>query len=277
MAPRITIIGGGRLACGLGRLWHQTGAFAIHDVLSRSLDDARRAVGAIGAGRAVDRYADLRTADVFLISTPDRAIAGATASLVAGGHVDGASVVFHCSGAESASVLEAARQRGAAVGSAHPVMTFSGQPLSLGQFAGTHVAIEAEPRAGAVLEAAFLAIGARPIRVSAENKLLYHAAATFCSSYLVTLVQIAIDIHGHAGIAAPDSSAMLAPLIHRSVDNALRSGARAAITGPLARGDADLVQRQFAALGGVDPQIAGLYASLAAFTARVVGVANPLG
>lgn len=125
----MTIIGGGRLAASLGRLWSSGGILSVRDVLCRSLSDSSRAVSLIGAGRAVTKFEDLRRADLFLISTPDGAIASAAGQLIAAGFVDESSVLFHCSGAESSELLAPARRVGAAIASAHPLMTFSTQPI----------------------------------------------------------------------------------------------------------------------------------------------------
>lgn len=276
MATSISIIGGGRLAINLARLWTNGEHLLVQDVFCRSLDAASRAVSLVGAGRPVAAYEDLRRADLFLISTPDRAIAAATGRLVATGRVDESCIVFHCSGAESSALLEAARSAGAATASAHPLMTFTGTPISTEDFAGTYCALEGDPRARSVLETVFMAIGAVPIALPTSQKLLYHAAAAFASNYMMTLLQVAIDIHALVGFGSDASRAMIAPLVRRSVENAIRVGPRAALTGPIVRGDRELVERQLAALLASDQAVADLYRTLAMHTARVANVPNPV-
>jgi predicted short-subunit dehydrogenase-like oxidoreductase (DUF2520 family) len=271
----ITFIGAGRLAMSLGRLWHQGHVLTIGDVFGRSRTASTRAVAAIGAGHAVDNFADLGAADLFLIATPDRAVVSATEQLLGTGVVNSNSVVFHCSGAESSHLLDAARSRGAAVASAHPLTSFSDQLLSAGAFAGVFCAIEGDPAATAGIAEIFSAIGARPINITAEQKILYHAAAVFGSNYLVTLLQLALDGFALAGIEAAVGLAMLEPLVRQTVDNVFLREPRAALTGPIARGDLELVRRQYLSLEAANPSIAAIYRILGERTAQLAGCVNP--
>jgi predicted short-subunit dehydrogenase-like oxidoreductase (DUF2520 family) len=271
----ITLIGAGRLATSLGHLWQHAHVLGIRDVLGRSAAASERAVAAIGAGRAVNDYAMLGPADLFLIATPDGAIARATDELLATGLIDAGSVVFHCSGAESSGLLSAARDRGAAVASAHPLTSFTGI-VPPGRFAGVVCAIEGDLGATRVVSDLFSAIGGRPITLETAQKILYHAAAVFGSNYLVTLVQVALDTLGLAGIEPAVGLAMLAPLLRQTVDGVCAHGPHAALTGPIARGDAALVVRQYAALEAADAPIAALYRTLARRTAILADRADPL-
>jgi predicted short-subunit dehydrogenase-like oxidoreductase (DUF2520 family) len=271
----ITMIGGGRLATNLGRLWAAHGTIRIQDVLCRSQNDSRRAVGLMGAGRPVTKFEALHRADVYLIATPDGAIETSTERLVAAGCVDESCVVVHCSGAESSELLKSARQAGAAAASAHPLMTFTTQPMPMENFTGTYCAIEGDARACSCIGTLFSELGANIINLSTGQKLLYHAAATFASNYLITMMQMAIEIHESLAIQPEVSREMLAPLARRSLENAIALGPRAAMTGPIARGDAELVERQFTALEAANPRVATLYRALAASTARVVDMPNP--
>ena len=276
MLKTISLIGGGRLATNLGRLWAKAGILLIQDVYCRSLDSSHKAIGLIGSGRPVTEFRDMRNADIFLIATPDQAIASVTARLVACGRIAESSVVFHCSGAESSRLLEPARAVGAATASAHPLMTFSEHLIAAEQFAGTYCAVEGDPPACVLVDKIFAAIGARTIALLPDQKILYHAAAIFASNYLVTLLQTAIDIHKLVGIPPGVSMEMLAPLVRRSVENAIIAGPDHALTGPIRRGDTEIVQRQFAALSAADDAVADLYRILATRTAMLANVPDPL-
>jgi len=270
------VIGGGRLATNLGRLWAKAGVLRIQDVACRSLDSSRKAISLIGSGRPVTEFKDMRDADIFLIATPDQAIASVTAELVASGRIAGSSVVFHCSGAESSRLLEPARAVGAPTASAHPIMTFSEHLIAPEQFAGTYCAVEGDPPACVLIDKIFAAIGAKIVSLLPDQKILYHAAAIFASNYLTTLLQVAIDTHKLVGIPPSVSMEMLAPLVRRSVENAIIAGPDHALTGPIRRGDVEIVQRQFAALSAADHTIADLYRILARHTAMLANVPDPI-
>jgi predicted short-subunit dehydrogenase-like oxidoreductase (DUF2520 family) len=80
----------------------------------------------------------------------------------------------------------------------------------------------------------------------------------------VTLVAQSMDVLREAGVAEP--ARVLAPLLSAALDNALRGG-DAALTGPVARGDAGTVTAHVQALAATDPEVLRTYRSLARATA----------
>jgi predicted short-subunit dehydrogenase-like oxidoreductase (DUF2520 family) len=80
----------------------------------------------------------------------------------------------------------------------------------------------------------------------------------------VTLVNDAMDLLREAQVADPDR--MLAPLLSAALDNVLRQG-DAALTGPVARGDAGTVAGHVAAIEEVAPEAVAAYIALARRTA----------
>jgi predicted short-subunit dehydrogenase-like oxidoreductase (DUF2520 family) len=118
----LNIIGAGNVGKTLGRLWTLNQTFVCQDVLNRSIGSSQRAVSFIGAGRAIDDYADLRPADVWMIAAPDDQIMQCAEQLAHAGSLSAGSVVFHCSGALLSSELRAVQQLGAAVGCALPAV-----------------------------------------------------------------------------------------------------------------------------------------------------------
>jgi predicted short-subunit dehydrogenase-like oxidoreductase (DUF2520 family) len=101
--------------------------------------------------------------------------------------------------------------------------------------------------------------------VPEPQRVRYHAALCHAANHLVTLVAQAQDELAHAGIDAPRR--FLAPLLSATLDNALRAG-DAALTGPVARGDADTVAAHLRVLADADPATSAAYAAMAQATAR---------
>jgi predicted short-subunit dehydrogenase-like oxidoreductase (DUF2520 family) len=118
----LNIIGAGNVGKTLGRLWTLNQTFVCQDVLNRSIGSSQRAVSFIGAGRAIDDYADLRPADVWMIAAPDDQIMQCAEQLAHAGSLSAGSVVFHCSGALLSSELRAVQRLGAAAGCALPAV-----------------------------------------------------------------------------------------------------------------------------------------------------------
>ncbi|AMP00998.1 hypothetical protein CAter282_3185 [Collimonas arenae] len=262
----MSIIGGGKLGRTLGRLWHTQNSFTLFDILNRSASSAQQASAFIGAGTATASYADLRPADVYLLSVSDDQIAACCAALAAAGKLQSGTIVFHCSGALSSLALQAAIEHGAAVASIHPIRSFADPQQVAEHFAGTWCGSEGDDDALAVLGPAFSAIGGHLVPIQREQKTLYHAAAVFASNYLVTLIDVAQQVYAAAGIPPELALKLIEPLLSESAANAFRLGPATALTGPIARGDVTTVARQQRALQQHQPHLAELYRQFAELT-----------
>ena len=94
---------------------------------------------------------------------------------------------------------------------------------------------------------------------------MYHAALAHGANHLVTLVSQALQALRAAGVEAPDR--MLGPLVEAALDNTLRRG-DAALTGPVARGDAGTVAEHLRQLRTLTPDVRPTYVALARATAE---------
>ena len=274
IVPTLSIVGPGRLGSTIGRVFNDAGLATIQEVVASTVASAEAATTFIGAGKAAQRIADLRRADLYLVAVPDDRIADCCALLAETGLVGGA-IVFHCSGTASSSILAAARDAGAAVASIHPVRSFADPVQVAAHFAGTACGAEGDTAALSVLRPLFEAAGARVAMIDATQKTLYHVAAVFASNYVVTLIDVALQIYGKAGVAPELALSMIGPLLHESSANACRLGPAAALTGPIARGDTLTVERQQLALSTWRPDYAALYAECARATAALAASRNP--
>ena len=266
----LSIIGAGHLGMTLGRLWHEHQVFEIADVVTRSAHSATQAAQFIGAGRPLADLNDIADADVFLIATADDQLAPVCDELARAGRFHAGQVVFHCSGALTSAVLGTAAAAGATVASVHPIRSFAQPSDVIGTFAGTWCGTEGEPQAQAVINPAFESIGGRLVSIRPEHKTLYHAAAVFASNYLVTLVDAALLAYEGAGVPRAQALQMVRPLTENTLQNILRVGPDAALSGPIARGDMQTVARQDQALTALRPELGELYRMLARHTAEMV-------
>ena len=262
MARTLNIIGAGHLGRVLGRLFADVGAFEVHDVLTRSIDTAHSAVRFIGSGRAVGALSELRGADAIMLAVGDDQIEPVCAALAVQCALDGV-LVFHCSGAQSSGILRAAAYKGALTASVHPIRSFADPDSVARDFGGTWCGLEGDARALALIEPALAAIGARAVAIDAAAKTVYHAASVFASNYLVTVMDAALRAYQAAGIAEPVARELAAPLAAQTLANVMRLGPRAALSGPIARGDVDTVARQQRALDDWDAPTGLLYRALA--------------
>ena len=205
------------------------------------------------AGVAVDgplgRGATGDGASVVLLCVPDRAIAEAAALVAAG------PVVGHVS-ASAPLELIAPHERF----SLHPLLSVVGAGAS---FNGAYCAIDANGPAGFEAARGLAALlEMHPVVIQTEQRALYHAAASAASNFLITVEGMAERLAELVGL----ERAALAPLVLATVENWARQGARAALTGPIARGDLVTASRQRDAVAEAAPDLLPFWDLLAAET-----------
>lgn len=194
--------------------------------------------GATGAG-----------ASIVLLCVPDREIASAARLIVDG------PVLGHVSASAPLDLLVPHERFGL-----HPLLSVVGRGAD---FAGATCAIDGSSAlALGIARALADHLRMKPRVIAAEQRALYHAAASAASNFLVTLEGMAERLAAQVGI---DRGA-LAPLVRASLDNWVERGAAAALTGPIARGDEDTAARQRAAVVASAPDLLPLWDALAAGT-----------
>jgi predicted short-subunit dehydrogenase-like oxidoreductase (DUF2520 family) len=199
-----------------------------------------------------------------LVAVPDDSLPGLVEGLAATGAVRAGQLVAHTSGRYGIAVLDPATRVGALPLALHPAMTFTGTALDLDRLAGATFGVTAPEPLWPVAEALVVEMGAEPVRIAEQSRTLYHAALAHGSNHLVTLIADAMDLLRAAGVVEPDR--MLSPLLSATLDNALRQG-DAALTGPVARGDAGTVADHVAEIHRVAPETVAAYVALARRTA----------
>lgn len=273
-APRLNLIGAGRVGCTLARLWAAQGAFRIQAVLSRRPLAAQALVASLGQGEVVDDLAALPAADVWLLAVPDTQIAPVAAALAALPGMAPA-MAWHCSGFLCADQMAPLQARGWALASTHPALSFADAALALGQFPGTVCALEGDAPAVVAAQAAYTAIGARCFTLRAADKPLYHGAAVFASNFLPVLQAVATELWRGTGVPPEWVPDLANGFLQRVAANVQALGPRAALTGPAARGDVAVVQAQGEAMAGRDAALGQAYAALSVLAARLAS-ADPV-
>lgn len=184
--------------------------------------------------------------EIVVLAVPDREIAAA-ASVISPGRLVG-----HCSGATGLDVLVPHESFGL-----HPLMTFARRPANdrAAPLAGAGAAVAGSTdRALEVATRLARRLGMEPFVIADADRSAYHAAASIASNFLVTIedaAELLIRSTGH-------DRTILLPLIRASVENWGADG-RAALTGPVARGDAATVDRQRVAIADRAPDLLALF------------------
>ena len=210
-------------------------------------------VGSTVSARLRERGARVDTPDpdLVLLCVPDRAIAEVASEIASGPWV------AHVSGATPLSALGPHERRF----SLHPLLSIT-KARGPEQLDGGWAALAAETDEARTTGRELAALlGLRPFDLQDEKRGVYHAAAAVASNYLVTLREIAGSLFETAGAPAD----ALDPLMRSVIENGFE------LTGPIARGDWETVERHLDALREARPELEELYLALAAETARIAG------
>ena len=106
---------------------------------------------------------------------------------------------------------------------------------------------------------AAVAIGANTFHIDPQQKTLYHTASVIACNYLVALQEISLQTFAQAGVERELAMQILAPIVRGTAENVFRLGTANALTGPIARGDYRVVERQLSALQTWQPDFADVY------------------
>lgn len=268
----LNVVGAGRVGQTLARLWQQQGLCQVQDLLARSPDSAARAAGFIGAGRVAAAPADLREADLWMLSVPDTQVASVAAELAQALRARGAvrpAIAFHCSGFLQAATLAPLQALGWQAASVHPVLNFASPEAGVARFAGTPCGLEGDAAAVAALQPLFAGVGGVCFPVISEHKPLYHAAAVFASNFTVVLQAIGREAWQAAGVPPEMVPRVHEALLRATVENTLALGPAGAITGPAARGDTQVVQSQGASVARWHPEAGRIYQDMSVLARRL--------
>ena len=221
------------------------------------------------------------SAELLLLAVPDSELAGLVSGLAATSAVRPGTIVAHTSGANGISVLAPLTQQGCIPLAIHPAMTFTGSDEDIARLADTCFGVTAADEVGyAIGQSLVLEMGGEPFYVREDARVLYHAALAHASNHLVTLLADALEALRAAlrgdellGQQPVDNQPggiaerIVGPLARAALENTLQRG-QAALTGPVARGDAAAVAGHVRALEEADPELAQAYRVIALRTAR---------
>ena len=258
MSGTLSIIGAGRVGRALGRRLRELG-WKIGAVVTSSEPSARKAVRSIGAGRAhAFLTRQVLAAQVLLITTQDHSLAAVAAELARIGAEElRGKIVLHTSGALSSDILDPVRRCGAAVGSMHPLQTFSG--VGVPPLDGRVFTIEGDVVAVRTARQMARALGAVPVQIEGSKKPLYHAAGALAAGNVLALMEAATRLMTAAGMKRREAVRALLPLTRQVLENFERLGPRAAWTGPLSRGDYGVVAAHTEAMKDLPREFAQAY------------------
>ncbi len=223
----IVVVGLGRLGAGLTAALGAAGV-AVELVPGRDPDGSDTDGGSTDPGAEA-----LAAAAIVVLAVPDGAIAAVADRLPR----STSRVVCHCSGALPLTELGDHPR----VASLHPLVSVPADvQLAAARLRNATWAIAGDAAAAGVVEL----LGGTSIRIAEADRARYHATAVVASNHVVGLWAQVERLAESIGLSA---DAFLG-LFRGTVDSLSDVGARNALTGPVARGDWDIVRGHLASL-----------------------------
>ena len=221
--------------------------------LGRALAHALRAAS-IPVSGPHGRGFDGAGADVVLLCVPDGQLRAAAAVPQDGPFVG------HCSGATGLDALAGVPESKRF--SMHPLVTAT---MAGATFAGAAAATAgSSPAARGIAEALATSLGMRTFAVRDDDRAAYHAGAAMAANFLVTVQWAAARLLQSVDVP-PD---VVLPLARQALANWAAAGP-AALTGPIARGDAATVAAHRRAVATHTPDLLALFDELASATRQL--------
>ena len=240
----VAIVGAGRVGCSIARaLAARDHRIVVASVARQS--SVARVLDVLGHVPIAEPQDAVLAANVVVIAVPDDALE-ATAHRVRPGLREDV-VVVHTSGIYGTDVLAGCTSKIAAI---HPAQTI---PEPTTDLTDVYFGITAPEHMREWAWWFVGELGGLPLDVPEDQRALYHAALSMASNFTVALAADAADLLGDAK--------PLQPLLRQTIENVIRLGGDAALTGPVVRGDAGTVRAHIAALTQHAPHLLDSYAA----------------
>lgn len=256
MTPsRVGIVGTGPVARALGACLADAG----HDVAALAGRDPQRTaaaaahIGSTVQAVSVDEIAHL--VDRVILAVRDDAIGDMARSLAP--VLTG--IALHTSGASGLAPCEPLRAAGVACGVLHPLQSVV--PVARGEnpFEGAAFGVVGDAPAVEWAAVVVASVNGHVLALEEESLASYHAGAVMASNALVAVIDGAVTLLAQAGLDREAARRAIGPLSRASVENVLRLGPEAALTGPVVRGDVSTVAAHLQAVGRAPQTVSDLY------------------
>lgn len=267
----VLILGSGRVGTAFGYLLKERG-YRILGVYNRHRETGLQALERIGEGTVYDREslpAAVFVADLIIITTPDRAIKE-TAALAGSCSPRNDAYLMHMSGLLDSEILKIPGWEGG-VFSFHPLQAIAGFTEGVRLLPEALFTVEGDEKGEKFAGELARSLGLKYLVIKKEYKPLYHAAAVVASNYLVTLVDSSFRLLKKAGMDREEVKKGLLQLVKGTLQNLDQMTPAGALTGPIARGDLETIDRHRQALADYAPEIGELYRLLGWYTAEMIG------
>jgi len=117
------------------------------------------------------------------------------------------------------------------------------------------------------------ALGGETFTIRKQYKAAYHAWGAFASPLLVAMLVTAEQLARKAGLSAVEARKKILPIVRQTIANYETLGAAGAFSGPIVRGDTEIVRKHLRVLRKV-PETTDVYLALARAALRYLPARN---
>lgn len=190
----------------------------------------------------------IRVSDIIAITTQDYAIKEVAKEIHEKSERLDGKLFFHTSGAHPSSILKPLDEKGATLGSLHPLQSFPDIDSAIRVLPNTYVFIEGDGEALKTLEALGKSIGQATIPIEGNNKVYYHLCAVFVCNLLCALLYSSEKIMKKIDITLEP----FFPIINATLHNIQSNGPLMSLTGPIVRGDKGTMEDHIRSMGDMN-------------------------
>lgn len=249
---RVALFGAGRVGTAVATLLSRRG----HDIVAVSSPHEASAEAAAARLQApVVEPSAIQDAQVILIGAPDGALSDAVARL---GRSTRGAVLVHFAGSAGIEPLREA-QEAAALCALHPVQACPDADTAVERLPGSAWGVTCSENARGWSHALINdELGGTPFDVGEEDRVLWHAAAVTTSNGIAALMSTGELLLSSIGVASPGD--VLGPISAGTVTNVREArSAGSAVTGPVVRGEIDVIARHSAEVRTRVPELLPAY------------------
>ncbi len=240
---KIGFIGAGKVGFSLGKYFTAQN-ITVSGYYSRNPESSKEAAAFTNTKYYDDLSEIIKESDTLFLTIPDGEILEVYSKIIQS-DISG-KCIAHCSGVLSSRVFFDIGSKGAKGCSVHPICAVSSK--FTGYLALSKAYFTVEGKGAEAIAELLRSCGNTVERISAENKVKYHAAAVFASNLVTGLYDISVNLLKDCGLSKDFSESAFSTLFLGNAANTASAGSVDALTGPVERADCDTVRKHLDSL-----------------------------
>ena len=249
---KIGFIGGGKVGFSLGKYLKENN-FDIVGYFSKNVDSIKRAANFTNTKEFYSLKEILSESDILFITTTDSEIESVWENLKKLSIKN--KIICHCSGALSSEIFKGRENYNVFGYSVHPLFPIKDKYEIYKSLKEAVYTVEGDETYINIIISMFSSIGNKVKEIKKEDKIKYHKSAVLVSNLVLALISIGVDELESCGFYSDEALDSLYPLIKNNIKNIKEKGLYESLTGPVERGDLEIVKKHLEASTGENKEI----------------------